>query len=718
MEYKPIILPDNPLSKIESIENGEYKRDVESFIQQIKGYIGSYEAKYSLTIGLEGDWGSGKSSLLNMLEHELVEGVIEVDKIPIVVRFNPWYYTDTSCLISQFFNSISEQISHKKNLSANIRKAARHIANAFGTLSEITANVHPLAGTLLNIGSKTLQFASQDTGDKSTSLEAQRDVIIKQLDKLTVPIIVLIDDLDRLQPQEIKQMLQAIRALGDLPKMIYVFAYDRSIVTKACTDSLKGIDGEMYLEKIIQIRMSVPTHREKHLRSYLEEVFDATIFKDEDVIKEDIDSVLIRLCDYVTNYRQIKQFLNRFFYRMQFYKKHMCIFDLFVLSILEVFFNDVVDLIKKCPPIKGDFKMNSNLHLLSLIGESHRKDIFVNEIKRLYPSGKDDESDDATIKQRNICRATMEINANFVRLLCLFLFDFSDNDLKPNVTHLRINSSKYIFRISEYISFMDYFACRELQTFNYQQYRTYLDRYNVNIEQILSDVKEPFLIEFLNTCNYRFEKTEIDNYIKLCAELAKHFPDKQEYDLYKAIRNLIIHIINNDTYKDKMIDALLNDETSVEYLIDVYQHLYYYKDHMKPEVIKQIDNTYGDRIIAQFNTNFIKQIDAVHNSLAYVSIFRFIIDERKSLNLGESFDTLIKHGVVCLDMLCYYADMLVDNIEPQKLKELLYKNIGKELLLKRINELKETPLYSDLEERKQRELQDFENFINSDNKSS
>ena len=98
--------PDQPIKS-----HKEDKLDRFSFAQSLGNAILSYKnkEKNSIVIGLFGAWGSCKTSIFNMaLEHiDLVSKNKTIDEKPIIVRFNPWNYSDQNQLVTQFFKQLS-----------------------------------------------------------------------------------------------------------------------------------------------------------------------------------------------------------------------------------------------------------------------------------------------------------------------------------------------------------------------------------------------------------------------------------------------------------------------------------------------------------------------------------------------------------------------------------------------------------------------------------
>ncbi|EFU15381.1 P-loop NTPase fold protein [Enterococcus faecalis] len=84
-----------------------------NFAAQLAQSIVNYDQIDSFNIGLYGEWGSGKTSTINMIEENLLKLTKEDMHQPIILRFNPWMFTDPNQLISQFFSQLSSTFNYK-----------------------------------------------------------------------------------------------------------------------------------------------------------------------------------------------------------------------------------------------------------------------------------------------------------------------------------------------------------------------------------------------------------------------------------------------------------------------------------------------------------------------------------------------------------------------------------------------------------------------------
>jgi len=230
------------------------------FAQSLADAILRYKEKDSIVIGLFGAWGSGKTSISNMAL-ERIDSVSENktdDEKPIIIRFNPWNFSDQNQLITQFFKQLSAALKrHDYSEDAkNVGEKLETYAKFFEPLKLI-----PAFGQYAEIGKNAFQVtsaAAKKLGEyKENNLDEIRKELNDLLGKQSHKIIIVIDDIDRLNDTEIRQIFQLIKSLGDFPNTIYLLAFDKDVVINALEKVQEGY-GAGYLEKVVQIPFEVP----------------------------------------------------------------------------------------------------------------------------------------------------------------------------------------------------------------------------------------------------------------------------------------------------------------------------------------------------------------------------------------------------------------------------------------------------------------------------
>ncbi len=218
-----------------------------------------------VVVGLTGPWGSGKSSLLNLLETEIKQQHAAVGAV--VVRFDPWLVSGRDDIITQFFAELQATINavgtsdgqtggRLQDLGAKLAGYAKDLAPAAALFSMV-----PGAGTAAAGAAKVAETLL--TRDRS--LAAQHRELAGMLAGVDVPIVVLIDELDRVEDAEVRAVAQLVRAVADFPGISYLLAYDRPRVVEALGDG-NAERGSAYLEKIVQLEIPLPVSVNSEIR--------------------------------------------------------------------------------------------------------------------------------------------------------------------------------------------------------------------------------------------------------------------------------------------------------------------------------------------------------------------------------------------------------------------------------------------------------------------
>ena len=139
-----------------------------SFSESLGNAILNYKENDSIVIGLYGSWGSGKTSVINMT----LEFIRKISKNnsnyiePIIIRFNPWSYSDQYQLVNQFFSSLSNVLK-RKDYSQKAQKAGEKLAtyaNFFSPLSYIPP-INPIIKSIKGLGSSIKKWGELKAKD-------------------------------------------------------------------------------------------------------------------------------------------------------------------------------------------------------------------------------------------------------------------------------------------------------------------------------------------------------------------------------------------------------------------------------------------------------------------------------------------------------------------------------------------------------------------------
>lgn len=206
-------------------------------------------------VGLTGRWGLGKSSVLNLLGEKLGS----MDRT-IVARFNPWIFNGRDELLTGFFSALRTAVG--KSNTDTARELAKQLDRYWGAINLAGHGVAAFVDLHGGLGAATSgwrtwfpRFRQAIVGQKVRSPDEERVELEKKLAKLKCAVVVLIDELDRIEDEEVRAVAQLVKAVGDIKGVSYLVAYDQERVIQALGRGHGGerrSSGENYLEKIIQ----------------------------------------------------------------------------------------------------------------------------------------------------------------------------------------------------------------------------------------------------------------------------------------------------------------------------------------------------------------------------------------------------------------------------------------------------------------------------------
>lgn len=265
---------DRPIEKLEDDQLGFQK-----FAQHLVSVILAQTASRGLVIGVEGKWGSGKSSLIALTQNLLLsqrESTIE----PII--FSPWLVGNRDELLEQLFDEIARAVSNIQKCRADanpVETTHASIPDYLRVFAQHSIKLQRLAELADVVGvpwSGKVAQAIHGTNEAintflSQPLSQQKLLIENKLSALNKQIIIFVDDLDRLEPDETVEMLRLIRAVADFPNVIYVLSYDKEILSKTLETALGIEDGTRFLEKIVQASVQIPKPEDYDLRHLLKQ---------------------------------------------------------------------------------------------------------------------------------------------------------------------------------------------------------------------------------------------------------------------------------------------------------------------------------------------------------------------------------------------------------------------------------------------------------------
>jgi hypothetical protein len=196
-------------------------------------------------------------------------------------------------------------------------KAAKEIlsySNVFSAL-RLIPGVEPWASIVKSVLDTVGSSVEKISDLKKISADERRAAVVNALRGINRRIVVFIDDLDRLPPDEAFEMVRLVKAVGDFPFVVYVLCLDSDYVSKVLGD--KGIHkAQTYLDKVIQTRLTLPTISKDDLLRIINDEFDKLPV---DARKEHFPGVTARIStiylyglrDLLETPRDVKRLFNR-----------------------------------------------------------------------------------------------------------------------------------------------------------------------------------------------------------------------------------------------------------------------------------------------------------------------------------------------------------------------------------------------------------------------
>src|SRR5258706_14382868 len=318
---------DEPISEP---EQDAFGRDV--FVNSLADDINRWYGEGSLVLALYGPWGSGKSSVLNLLQKKIGEyPSIEI------ISFDPWYFSSTEQLIQTFFTTVKNKtIAFAKNDSKkDLNDAFKKYGAALSEFVSWEPEVELPGGFKFKLG---------NLGKKPQEIENPENVrndLRKALRVLDKKFVVLIDNLDRLDPPELLLMFKLVRLCSDFPSFVYLLAFDHQQVQKLIIK--QGIDAE-FLAKIIQIDIELPIIEQDDLDNFVEKsilssVADMNLKVNQKTWSRFVDLYNQSLSSKLINdLRKAKRYLNTIGFTLSLVRDDVDFADFLVVEALQVFY--------------------------------------------------------------------------------------------------------------------------------------------------------------------------------------------------------------------------------------------------------------------------------------------------------------------------------------------------------------------------------------------
>jgi predicted KAP-like P-loop ATPase len=321
-----------------------------AFVENLAGAIRTYGGTDSLTIGLYGPWGCGKSSLLNFVIEELKK-----DKETIAVaRFNPWHFSQQDRLFSTFFATVSSLI--KRNDDS---EDANKIAAWLDSFAAATAPASLFRFGFMSEAAKQLSSAYDKFAAQWGDVELVKSEISEILSKSKKRYVIVIDDIDRLTDEEVRQIFQLVNSMADFQNVVYVLAFDHNMVAEALRQ-ITGGQGHAYLDKVINVPITVPPLTTRQVRRLLIAELDVYAERQRtyDWNNKRLEKIIEVGIKNLSTIRQIERFTNALVVLEGLTKQDVDFTDHIALTMLKALEPSLYDFVGKHPELFVDDVFN------------------------------------------------------------------------------------------------------------------------------------------------------------------------------------------------------------------------------------------------------------------------------------------------------------------------------------------------------------------------
>ncbi|EKS6154190.1 AAA family ATPase [Salmonella enterica] len=303
-----------------------------------------------LTMSIEAEWGYGKTSVINLIKCALNEK----DSLPIIIEYNPWLAGQPETLIQDFLLQFSSQLNIKDKSETALEASKKLIAySSLFSLAKLVPGTEPWASIIEKIFSKFGSTAKKIAELKKLDLLGRKKQVDEAIRKINHPIIVIIDDIDRLTPSETFQVLRLVKAVADFSGTSFLLAFDPNYLVSVL-DKNNIVNSSEYINKIIQLRVPLPVISDRGMSEIasaeLEKLSDKSL---TDRFESDQERLSWIYHNYfkqlIKNPRELKRFFNHLRFVLEQIEGQVCFSDLFALSLVATKSNLVYEHIKNTP---------------------------------------------------------------------------------------------------------------------------------------------------------------------------------------------------------------------------------------------------------------------------------------------------------------------------------------------------------------------------------
>ena len=297
-----LFISDRPL---ENPKEDEFHRA--GFAKKIAVEINNSYFDKSYSIAIISEWAGGKSTFLNFIAKEIDPSE------RIIIKFKPWLNFNSGAILKSFFEQLKVTLGkYDKNFSRSFDRYYQSIVNLDNSL-------------LTKISTSIPQFLEKDK-----TIEEEYDEINIGLQNINKQLVIIIDDLDRLDHKEIIEVFKLIRNTADFRNTIFITALDRPYVTNAIKQ-LNDYNPHLYIDKVFDFEYSLPEIGTEYILEGINEFLE----EKHPPFQVTPDSAVAKVVkDFIKSKRDLNRFKTHLNFNYNEINKELVASDLLILEVI------------------------------------------------------------------------------------------------------------------------------------------------------------------------------------------------------------------------------------------------------------------------------------------------------------------------------------------------------------------------------------------------
>lgn len=257
-----------------------------NIINQLYNTLIKCNPSKSFTIGLQGPWGTGKTTIVNNTIELLKKNKLQENFI--IIKFDPWDYDNEKAMLK----GLIDKIFNGMNLNFNLEDVDQLVE---GIIEVVFYDVKPNLNSFFKLINNNIM--------KKSKVE---NMVNNYLQNENKKLLLIVDNMDRIDVEKIKFLLKSVSTILNFEKTIYVLLYDERIIEKELNKMFNTPESNAkYLDKIIQLKIDVPPVDVDIINLIKDKVSENLLFDGQPILSNVLDKNIT-----FDNLRELKIFIN------------------------------------------------------------------------------------------------------------------------------------------------------------------------------------------------------------------------------------------------------------------------------------------------------------------------------------------------------------------------------------------------------------------------